>query len=428
MKTLLVEYSTGNSLDHLLAYGLKMSDLIKSVELANSRIAHSLKIDRDVLSINNGKVKASGVAGIVRLSPNIELEIMPKFFSNDNTVEWRTTLYLLSALSKHGNIMVNEKIKANTSYTDSLYDMAGRMLAEEYIEHKRKPIREYHKEKYENYCIDGELEFGSILERSTNGYQQTRVCFDKVNIYNATLKMAMQIVIPYVSDLRSKNILQTAIKELGNQMLVRGPKQKVPPRNKEWENAYNLSFDIVQGLGSTFMDGRFFAPGFIANTWQMWEWLITTSVIIGTENKKVVSQQCTKCGTKVCGEKAYSINVFPDVTVYDKKNCDTPEYLVDAKYKLIVNEKTGEIERSDIYEAYAFCKSLDTDTIFLAYPIQAGEGCTAGTVAEKSVYSMLGVNIIVVMVAFGAINERGGIYSFSKNFVNGIESILLKKM
>ena len=424
MKTLLVEYDAGVSVEHLLSYGMMTTDLLKSVESANKRIATSLKIDRNVLSVSSGKVKASGVAGVIKLNQDIELEIMPKFFYGKGTTEWRTTLYLLSALSKHGNIMTTERIKANTSYTDSLYDMAGRMLAEEYLANKRKPVRKYRKEKYEDFVIEGEIDFDSYFEINPNGYKQSRVRFDKKNIYNATIRSAMQVVLPYVSDIKAKNILSTAVGELGRQRYVNCPKQKVPARNKEWGNAYELSYDIVQGLGASFEDGKFYAPGFIANTWQMWEWLITTAVTIGSKDKRVFSQKCSRWGTKKTGSKEWTVNVFPDITVYDKNNMIVPEYLVDAKYKLLVNDDTGEIERCDLYEAYAFCKSMQADTIFLAYPEQAENGISSGTIIEKSLYTISGIKVYVIMVSLGNISERGGIYAFSKCFVDGIERII----
>ena len=236
----------------------------------------------------------------------------------------------------------------------------------------------------------------------------------------------MQTVLPFIFDIRTKNILKTAIEELGNQKYKNIGKQKIPVRNREWENIYNLAFDIVQGLGTSFTTGSFFSPGFIANTWQIWEWLITTSVMIGTENKKVVSQHGKKFGKKIYGKKEYSVNVYPDVIVYTKDNPNIPEYLVDAKYKLLVNEKTGEIDRNDLYEAYAFCETLDVDNIFLAYPTQTSEKIPSGSVIRESLYRILGVNVIIVKVAFGPLNERNGIYSFSKNFVKGIESILTR--
>lgn len=80
-----------------------------------------------------------------------------------------------------------------------------------------------------------------------------------------------------------------------------------------------------------------------------------------------------------------------------------------------------------MYEAFAFCNGLNTDTIFLAYPMQSPKGTPAGTLIEKSLYMISNIKVYVVMVSFGNIGERGGIYSFSKNFVAGIENILKTK-
>ena len=424
MKTLLVEYDTGVSLDHLISYGIQMTDLLKSVESANDRVSNTLKINRNVLSISDGKVKATGVAGVIRLATNIELEIIPKFISSKSSVEWRATLYLLSALSKHGSVMINERIKSTSTYSDSLYDMAGRMLAEEYLQNKRKPIRKYRKEKYVDYGIDGEVDFESYFDMNPNGFHQSQIRFDKQNQYNATIQKAMRIVEPYVSDDRARNIMRTAIIDFGKQNARVTSKQKLSSRDKEWSRAYDLSYDIIQGLGTSFADGDFYAPGFIANTWQMWEWLVTTAITIGSNNKKVISQKPVVWGTKKTNNKEYSVNVFPDVTVYNNEDLSVPVYLADAKYKMIVNEATGEVERADIYEAFAFCNSLSVKNIFLIYPRESNLGEPSGSVELRSTYYVSDVKIYIIQVAFGTIEERGGIHKFSQNLVKGIEHIL----
>lgn len=427
MKTLLIEYDSGVSIDRLISYGISMKDLLKSLEDANNRISNSLKIDRNVLSLKDGKIRASGVAGIVKLSSNIELEIMPKFFANDNGLEWRTTLYLLSALSKHGSILINERIQASSSYSSSLYDVAGRMLAEEYLKNQRKIIRKYKKEIFFDYCVDGEINFDSLFEADPNGIGQSKVSFDKVNEYNATINQAMKVVIPYVSDARTRNVLQSAVEVFGKQKYKKGPKLNVPVRNREWENAYNLSYDITQGLGAAYKSGGYFAPGFIANTWQMWEWLITTAVIINSPNRKVISQYNVKWGKKNCDGKEYMVNIFPDVAVYEKKDRNLPLFLVDAKYKLLKNDSTGEIERSDLYEAYAFCMSVNANKIFLAYPAQGEKVKEAGSVVKKSEYIINGISVYAILVTFGIISEKGGIFMFSQNLISGIENIINNK-
>lgn len=424
MKFLIVEYDSGVPIEQLESYGMKATDIIKSVDSANRRIASNLHIKRNVLTISDGNLIAQGIAGVIKLSNNIELEIMPKFFSEKTETEWRPTLYLLSALSQNGSILVDEKILSNSSHIDFLYELSGRILAAEYEKNKRKPIRKYHKENFCDFSIEGEIDFDNYLEKKSNGIGQKIINFDKKNKYNATISAAMKQVKPYISDNKTRNILKSAIINFEMQPYTKGPREKIPPRNKEWEKAYNLAYDIMQGLGSSFDDGNFYAPGFIANTWQMWEWLITIAIQIGEKEKQVIKQNRIKWGEKNYSDKITPVNVFPDISVFNNNNF--PEYLVDAKYKLIENDKTGEIERSDLYEAYAFCNSLNCNHIFLAYPIDFEGTLATGMVKEKSIYNIRNTKVHVIMVVLGTIKEKGGLYNFSTNLVEGIHEILNK--
>ena len=92
----------------------------------------------------------------------------------------------------------------------------------------------------------------------------------------------------------------------------------------------------------------------------------------------------------------------------------TPLYLLDAKYKLVKNATTGEVERDDLYEAFAFCSATDTNEIVLVYPADDPANIP-GHVKKCSTYYVKDVMIHVVQVAFGSIKEKGGIYAFSAN-------------
>ena len=250
---------------------------------------------------------------------------------------------------------------------------------------------------------------------NTNAYKR--------NPYNAIIKKAVEIVLPYAKDHRTENILQSALNYLGQQNPIPNIFPILPVRNKEWSLAYELSQDIIHGLSLAFNSGSFFAPGFIASTWQMWEWLITTGLILGTKGRKIISQLPVKAGQKYYTSQAATVNVFPDITVFNNDDLDKPIYLVDAKYKLLENEITGEISKADLYEAYAFCQSLKTNTIFLAYPSQAGDNEVSGTVSQKAFYSFLGVSIFVVKIVLQNINEKNGLLSFAEKMSEGIEAI-----
>ncbi|MGI5946569.1 MAG: 5-methylcytosine restriction system specificity protein McrC [Lachnospiraceae bacterium] len=423
MKITVVEYSAGVSLDSIFHNPADFDEIYSGVRKANKRISANLKINRDTLQISDGRLRALGIAGVIQLTNNIEIEIIPKFLGHDVDTDWKATLYLLSTLSKHGSILTAEKITASTSYLNSLYEIAGRILAQEYLKCRRKPLRQYRKEQFWDYAIDGEMELSVLFERHPDGIEQSRICFDRLNAYNATIREAMKIVQPFTTDSQVKNILSIAVSELGHQGLPSKQRLLIPARNKEWQPAYDLSFDIVKGLGSSYDAGRFVAPGFVVDTWQLWEWLITTGMRIGNSKQTVLPQNSVCWGYKETKIGKYTVNVFPDIEVVAKDGQLTPLYLLDAKYKLIKNATTGEIERDDLYEAFAFCSATDTNEIILVYPAN-DPADIPGYVKKCSTYYVKDVMIHVVQVAFGSIKEKGGIYAFSANLRSGIESIL----
>lgn len=422
MKISVVEYSAGIQLDLLFHPPAELDEIYYGIQKANKRIADNLKIKKDVLQLTDGRLRALGVSGVIQLSKNVELEVIPKFIAEHNEVDWKSTLYMLSTLSKHGSILTAERITASSSYLNSLYEIAGRILAQEYLKCRRKPVRQYRKEQYWDYAIDGEMELSMIFEHQPDGIEQSRIRFDRLNAYNATIREAMKVVQPFTTDSQVKNILSTAVSELGKQGSPSRKKLSIPARNKEWETAYDLSFDIINGLGTSYDAGRFVAPGFIVDTWQLWEWLITTGIKLGNSKYNVFPQNKVCWGNKHTSNGRYSVNVFPDIEVVSKEN-KTPLYLIDAKYKLLKNKTTNEIEREDLYEAFAFCNATNTNKIVLVYPADESSDIP-GDVKKSATYYINGVSVYVVQVSFGSIKDKGGIYTFATNLSEGIEAII----
>ena len=423
MRIELIEYGTGVDLKQLEAQSDSLQDLNDSIVAANKRICKKLGLQKSPLVLSDGRLRACGIAGIVRLTKKIELEIVPKFLSHAQNTSWKETLYLLSVLSKHGGIMTNERILSSTSYIASLYDIAGRILAQEFQKNRRKPIRKYRKESLCDFSIDGDIDFASVLDRNDDGIRQSRIRFDIYNEYNAVISKAMKIVIPYTSDNQARNVLQAAIGFFGKQAEPMQGKMNVPVRNKEWEDAYSLSYDIINGLANSFDAGQILAPGFVVSTWQLWEWLITTGLSLAN-TPGTVKPQCPVCwGNKKAESQSYSVNVYPDVEILGV-NSHQVLYLVDAKYKVLKNQATGEVDRDDIYEAFAFCSATNSDVLFLAYPGNSGSSAPAGSISQKSVYEVGGKKIFVVTVDFGSISSRGGLFTFGYNLNLGLNNIL----
>lgn len=422
MRIELIEYGAGIELKHLEIHCDSSQELNDSIAAANKRICRKLGLQKNPLVISDGRLRVCGIAGMVRLTKSIEIEVVPKFLSHVKNTSWKETLYLLSVLSKHGGILTNERILSSTSYIASLYDIAGRILAQEFQKNRRKPIRKYRKDSFCDFSIDGDIDFTSVLERNDDGIKQSRIRFDIYNEYNAVISKAMKTVIPYTSDNQARNVLQSAIGMFGKQAEPVREKMRVPVRNKEWEDAYALSYDIINGLANSFDAGKILAPGFVVSTWQLWEWLITTGLSLANVPGTVKPQTPVKWGNKKVGSQSYSVNVYPDVEILDA-NSHQVLYLVDAKYKVLTNQATGEANRDDIYEAFAFCSATNTNTLFLAYPGDSGSANSAGNVTQQSFYEIGSKKIFVVTVDFGTISTRGGLFAFGHNLNLGLNTI-----
>lgn len=421
MKISLVEYSSGLAIDNAFLATLSVVELKRLIERANFVIKQALKISRESLIITDGKLRALGIAGTIRLSKNLELEIIPKMLNDSEDGDWKESLFLLAALSKYGNIITTEHIHSSTAYKDSLYDIAGRILAREYTINKRKLIRQYREERFVDFSIDGDIDFERVFENNPDGIPQSRVSFDIINPFNATIQAAMKVVLPYIKDTSTREIISRAIQAFGKQRHNMSKKLRVPARNAEWTEIYNLSFDIVSGMGSSLESGEIMSPSFIVDTWRIWEWLITISMKVGLgRNYKTVPQAKTAWGIKKSDGKSYQVNVFPDVAVFDKTISSNPVFLIDAKYKTLPNAGDVEIDRMDLYEAFAFCNAADVKQLYLAYPTAADEENESGSVSCVSSYVIADVTIKVIKVAFGSITKQGDITSFCRKMASEI--------
>lgn len=421
MKVSLVEYGSGVAIDSVFLATLSVAEFKALIERANIVIKRALRINRESLVISNGKLRALGIAGTIRLSKDLELEIIPKMLNASGEDDWKESLFLLAALSKYGNIITTEYIHSSTAYKNSLYDIAGRILAREYFVNKRKLIRQYRKEHFVDFSIDGDIDFERVFEKNPDGITQSRITFDKINHFNATIQAAMRIVLPYVKDSSTREIVFRAIQELGEHKTKRYIKLRIPARNKEWAEIYNLAFDIVSGMGSSLECGEILSPSFIVDTWRIWEWLITISMKIGIGNKYKSIPQCKiTWGIKKSDGKSYKVNVYPDVAIFNKSVSDRPILLIDAKYKTLPKTGNVEIERSDLYEAFAFCHATGVKQIFLAYPTVADEEYESGSISCMATYEITDIKIKVIKVAFGSITKQGDITSFCRKMSSDI--------
>ena len=424
MRYQLPEYKSVE-VDNTPLNSLKKEDIRKIIKAANLQIKSVLGWDgaNDALLYSNGIIRAMGIAGIIKLTPKIELEIVPRHFSRLSG-DWKESLFFLSIISRHGGSLVQNALSGSTLQRATLYDLCGIVIINEFYSLQRSLIRSYQHYYFNDYSIEGDIVFDSIYE-NYDGYLQELVVFNKSNRVNATIQKAMSIVLPYVSIPTIKNQLELAISKFGLQpTLITNRRENIPPRNKEWQKLYSLSYDIVFGNSLSFSEGNLLSLGFIADTWRIWEWLLSYGISNGVDKSlySIKLQKSTKYGTRIDENgKTKDVVVIPDIEVY-QKGASSPTLLVDAKYKELSSSKG--ITTSDLYEAIAFCKARSVNRIILAYPEEQSSMNQPGSIRLYYIYDLLGIKVYGVKVGIGTIYSNSDLIIFSKKLSSQILSFL----
>lgn len=189
-------------------------ELVELFQKANSKICRQLGLKADVLICDGENVYAKDIAGIFHLSRNIELEVIPKFLGVSQTA-WKDDFLEILLLTNSGKILFSDHISGSVKDNSSLYDILAREFIRKFNENKKYCIRQYRKEEFYDYSIDGEIDFDSILDRNPDGIKQYTSRFDRDNVYNSIISMAAQIIRGKVRDYQNVNGLNGIISFLG---------------------------------------------------------------------------------------------------------------------------------------------------------------------------------------------------------------------
>ena len=143
MRYQLPEYKSVE-VDNTPLNSLKKEDIRKIIKAANLQIKSVLGWDgaNDALLYSNGIIRAMGIAGIIKLTPKIELEIVPRHFSRLSG-DWKESLFFLSIISRHGGSLVQNALSGSTLQRATLYDLCGIVIINEFYSLQRSLIRSY---------------------------------------------------------------------------------------------------------------------------------------------------------------------------------------------------------------------------------------------------------------------------------------------
>ena len=391
---------------------------------ASNRVRGSLGLDVEPISLSGERIQFQNFAGLLVLAPGLELEIAPKFLGD--APGWREDFFLLATLSHHGRLLDNEGLKSASQEKSDLATLIGRSLVEMYWRNHRRPLRSYRRFRQTDFAIEGDFDPEDLVSPGEEGFDQLVTSFTRINPYNSVIRAAAEQLAPVVPDSETRARLERVTQHLPRQGVPSRLKdQRLPSRARGWQPTYDLSLDILRGLGGAYDPKNALAPGFVMRTWQVWEHLVSVALRSSFGAKNVSIQAKHKLGHRYLEGRSFQLNVFPDAIVNVQTSDGVRHVIVDAKYKGHVEHGPLAASNADIYEALAFSRATSIKDLVLAYPrtfdVVDPSKNSVGFASEFSKITVDDITIRTVEFGVSGISKRGGM----KKFVGSMSKSIL---
>ncbi|SDM42485.1 5-methylcytosine restriction system specificity protein McrC [Sediminibacillus halophilus] len=403
---------------------LSREDLIQRINKAGDRVKNILGYSKNPINISDDKIRVTDFAGILRIGPSIEIEVAPKFLGLDSINQrWREDFFYLATLSSSGKLLNSDKILSKPGEKGDLHNLIARAFVEMYWDNHRRSLRTYSRRTFKDFSIDGDVDPESLLFPDGEGFKQEGLFFDHMNQYNSVIINAAKQLLP---NLREPNLiaqLQRVIQLLAPQKNINNVRRiKLPNRLSRWQQLYNLSLDILKGYGLVYHSKDSIAPGYVLNTWKVWEDFLSIAISSGFGMENVKQQNAFVLGKRqrLLGNPE-NVNVIPDLLI---SNNGSEDFVFDAKYKGHVEKTAKRIVEQDIYESLAFLHATDLRVALLAYPAEPKEGYSLGDINMFEKIEVGNKIILGLEVESKTISSKHGFLNFSNNLFNNCIAVI----
>jgi hypothetical protein len=216
--------------------------------------------------------------------------------------------------------------------------------------------------------------------------------------------------------------------------VLRPRNRRLPARSRRWQSTYDLSIDVLRGLGLSYLTGYSLAPGYIADTWRIWEDLVTLALRTAFGGTVVVAQRGFLLGQRSRFQNGGQVDeggmfVKPDVAV-SLKSEDSPPFLVDAKYKGRSDKGPKRISEADTYEALAFMTASGYETVILCYP-RVDDGTGRWEIGQTKTFDAITIGqrrIIGLDIEVSGIARRGAPRRFAQTFAARVKQAVFRSV
>lgn len=394
--------------DAAAALGVPRSEILALIEASNVRLARLLRSRSGPLQVLGDGLRVEDVAGLVRLSPRLELEVAPKFLGN-GWKKWREDFFLIATLSRYGTLLAGDRLSAGFGEKNDLATLVGRALVDEYWRHHRRPLRIYQRSVIRDFSLDGDAAPEEFVMVDPDGYAQEIVRFTSANEFNAVVHAAASQLLTEVRDAETRQQLRRVRDALAPQnQASRLNRASVPSRHRRWQTLYDLSRQVLGGFGMSLAQaGHLFAPGYIMRTPKSWEDVVVAGLWTGLPGARVRVQHGWVLGER----NGTPFKATPDATV----DLGEKRILVDAKYKTRLGRDRGRITAEDVYEGLSFMRAAECNELALLYPAPIVQSVpdSVGTTSRFEKVTVDGMTIHGFHAEVRDLASRGGFRRFS---------------
>lgn len=417
-RAVITEYGSSTHIVPDLAAAMSMSnEAVEGLVLRRGeaiRRRHGLK--ENPLSLGRDGFRSKGIAGIVSLSSTVDLEIRPKFAGPGD--DWRGDLIYLALSSASGRLDFNSSVAAQTSSTASLADLVARVILNTIQRNHRHPLRLRRREAFQSFEIQDEIDPEAFFNPGEDGWLQQRYVMTWDNEFWATLRAGMLVLETSVRDVYLISKLREVASRWGTTTALPSRRRRIlPPRLIQWQTAYDICFDILQGSSMSPGSGRFQSFEFTLDMWRVWETLVSRSLVATFGADKVALQKDIHLGTLQRATYGGPIMVRPDAIL-----TGPPPTVVDAKYKGRWDRDAEPISAADRYEAMAFMEASGSDQAILLYPDLAGRNVSDPPRIVQQERVPQG-RITAVSIGLSGISAPGGRKRFASGICDAIDNI-----
>lgn len=391
------------------------------LDAASVRLRRELRLRSAPMERQGDSLRVDGVAGLIKISSQLELEVAPKFLGSF-WPEWRSDFFVLAVLSRYGTLLPFERLMAGFGARGDLAALVGRAMIEEYRQNQRRPLRTYRRETVRDFSLDGDVAADELLLRDPDGYEQARLVLARSNPYNAVLHAATHRLLPEIGNPEIRLQLSRMRGELAPQLPP--PRQRparVPGRHRGWRPLYELGRQVLDGFGVD-LAGAIYAvsPGYVMRTAKAWEDLVTLALRLGLTGTQVQAQRGFHLGFR----NGRAFDTTPDVVVTTSDSL----MLVDAKYKTRTSVSEPRIDTADIYEGLAFMRASGAKKLALLYPQPMGDvAAPPAQLGGSTLFESITVgdeNIQGFLIEVRGISQREGLHHFANHLGTTMASLL----